>query len=52
MIETTKILCAVPRMATPESIAPYGTLIEPGEDGAPFGAGDAEFDLAQGRPRL
>jgi ureidoglycolate lyase len=46
------ILRAMPRMATPESIAPFGTLIEPGEDGAPFGAGDAELDLTQGTPRF
>ena len=46
------ILRAMPRMATPESIAPYGTLIEPGEDGSPFGPGDAELDLSQGTPRL
>lgn len=48
----TRILRAMPRMATPESIAPYGTLIEPTEDGLPFGAADAELDLSQGQPRL
>lgn len=48
----TRILRAMPRMATPESIAPYGTLIEPTEDGHPFGAEDAELDLSQGTPRL
>lgn len=47
-----KILRAMPRFATPESIADYGTLIEPREDGAPFGAGDAELDLADGTPRI
>ena len=39
-------------MATPESIAPFGTLVEPGEDGTPFGAADAELDLSGGTPRL
>lgn len=51
MTATPRILRAMPRMATPESIAPYGTLIEPSEDGTPFG-GDAELDLTQGTPRL
>lgn len=48
----TRILRAMPRIATPESIAPYGTLIEPTEDGHPFGATDAALDLSQGTPRL
>lgn len=48
----TRILRAMPRMATPESIAPFGTLIEPTEDGHPFGAADAELELSQGTPRL
>ena len=44
---------AIPaRMATPDAIAPYGTLIEPGEDGTPFGAADAVLDLGRGTPRL
>ncbi|MBE9603731.1 ureidoglycolate lyase [Acetobacteraceae bacterium H6797] len=41
-----------PRPATPAAIAPFGTLIEPGEDGTPFGAADAALDLGQGQPRL
>ena len=40
------------REATPEAIAPYGTLIEPGEDGTPFGPADAVLDLGRGTPRL
>jgi len=40
------------REATPEAIAPYGTLIEPGDDGTPFGAADAVLDLGRGTPRL
>lgn len=40
------------QMATPEAIAPYGTLIEPGEDGTPFGAADAVLELGRGTPRL
>lgn len=39
-------------LATPAAIAPFGTLITPGEDGTPFGAGDATLDLGQGTPRL
>ena len=41
-----------PEIATPESIAPYGTLITPGADGAPFGAADAMLELGQGTPRF
>lgn len=41
-----------PHTATPETIAPYGTLITAGEDGAPFGPGDAMLELGQGRPRF
>lgn len=40
------------RAATPAAIAPYGTLIEPGADGTPFGAADAVLDLGRGTPRL
>ena len=42
----------MPLTATPQTIAPFGTLITPGEDGAPFGAGDAALDLGQGTPRF
>lgn len=50
MTLTTLRLKAEP--ATPETIAPFGTLITPGEDGTPFGAGDAVLDLGRGTPRL
>jgi len=39
-------------LATPDAIAPYGTLITPGEDGTPFGPADAALDLGRGTPRL
>jgi ureidoglycolate hydrolase len=38
--------------ATPAALAPYGTLIEPGIDGTPFGAADARLELGRGTPRL
>lgn len=41
-----------PVTATPESIAPFGTLVLPSEDGTPFGPQDARLDLSQGTPRL
>lgn len=41
-----------PEPATPETIAPYGTLIEPGQDGTPFGPADAALELGRGTPRL
>ncbi len=41
-----------PVPATPEAIAPFGTLIEPSEDGTPFGPADAALDLSGGTPRL
>lgn len=46
----TRRIAPIP--ATPEAIAPFGTLILPGEDGAPFGPADARLDLGQGTPRL
>ncbi|MFN3448090.1 MAG: ureidoglycolate lyase [Roseococcus sp.] len=48
-------MSAAPRRpvpATREAIAPFGTLIEPSEDGAPFGPADAALDLSGGTPRL
>lgn len=50
MTLTTLRLKAEP--ATPDAIAPYGTLITPGEDGTPFGPADAALDLGRGTPRL
>lgn len=41
-----------PILATPETIAPFGTLVQPGEDGTPFGPQDAVLDLGQGTPRF
>ena len=37
---------------TRASFAPFGTLIEPGEDGAPFGPDDAVLDFGAGTPRF
>jgi ureidoglycolate hydrolase len=47
-----QVIRRTPVTATPEAIAPFGTLIEPGEDGTPFGPGDARLELGQGTPRL
>ncbi|MBI0535786.1 hypothetical protein D9599_09390 [Roseomonas sp. KE2513] len=53
MSDTAIEIRALPaREATPEAIAPYGTLIEPGEDGTPFGPAEAVLDLGRGTPRL
>ena len=41
-----------PYTAMPDNIAPYGTLITAGADGAPFGPGDATLNLGQGTPRF
>ncbi len=41
-----------PTLATQTNIAPFGTLIEPGEDGAPFGSADAALELNRGTPRF
>jgi len=35
-----------------ESFAPFGQVIAPGADGAPFGPGDAQLVLSNGTPRL
>jgi ureidoglycolate lyase len=37
---------------TPEAFAPFGSVIAPMKDGIPFGAQDAQLDLAGGTPRL
>jgi len=39
-------------LATPGNVAPYGTLLEPGEDGTPFGDVDARLELSRGIPRF
>ena len=45
-------IARTPLLATPQAVAPFGTLVEPREDGAPFGPADAALDLAGGTPRL
>jgi ureidoglycolate hydrolase len=40
------------RPATPEAIAPYGTLLRPRPDGGTFGPEDARLDLSRGVPRF
>ncbi|MBX9594145.1 MAG: hypothetical protein K2X46_07260, partial [Roseomonas sp.] len=47
-----RIIALVPEAATPEALAPFGTLVEPGEDGTPFGPADARLELGRGTPRL
>ena len=37
---------------TPESFAPFGQVIAPAGDGAPFGPADAQLDLRRGTPRF
>ncbi|MGB3199503.1 MAG: ureidoglycolate lyase [Nodosilinea sp.] len=37
---------------TPESFAPFGQVIFPSADGAPFGPGDAQLKLEAGVPRF
>jgi ureidoglycolate hydrolase len=48
----TEIIRITAQPATPGAIAPFGTLIEPGADGTPFGPGDARLELGAGTPRL
>ena len=52
MNETIRTIPLSAQVATPAALAPYGTLIEPGVDGTPFGAGDARLELGRGTPRL
>ncbi len=40
------------RPITREALAPFGDLIAPSDDGAPFGPQDASLDLTRGTPRL
>ena len=37
---------------TPDAFAPFGTVIAPEDDGAPFSQADAQLDLSGGRPRF
>jgi ureidoglycolate lyase len=37
---------------SPEAFAPYGTVIQPTEDGTAFGSQDAELQLGAGIPRF
>jgi len=37
---------------TTQDFAPFGTMIEAGEDGVPFGPGDAQLVLDRGKPRF
>ncbi|WP_439548732.1 ureidoglycolate lyase [Falsiroseomonas sp.] len=48
----TRIIALVPEAATAEALASFGTLVEPGEDGTPFGPADARLELGRGTPRL
>ena len=41
-----------PTTLTPDAFAPYGQVILPDADGAPFGPGDAQLHLAGGTPRF
>lgn len=52
MDENLKIIDLPAPYATREAIAPYADLIEPSEDGTPFGPADAILDLTQGTPRF
>lgn len=38
--------------ATAAALAPYGTLVEPAEDGAPLFPADPRLDLGRGTPRF
>jgi ureidoglycolate lyase len=38
--------------AAPSTFSPFGQVIEPGEDGTPFGPSDAQLVLKNGTPRL
>jgi ureidoglycolate lyase len=40
------------RPITREAFAPFGELIEPSDDGAPFGVQGAALDLTRGTPRF
>ena len=55
MTEATRPLIEqsyVAQAATFANMADYGTLLEPGEDGAAFGAMDAVLHLSAGTPRF
>ena len=46
-------LAALPvQAATEAGLAPYGTLVQPAEDGAPLSVADARLELGRGTPRF
>ena len=49
---SARILPITPVAASAETVAPFGTLVLPGEDGEPFGPADARLDLTRGTPRF
>ena len=49
---TPRTIGMTPIAATPEAIAPFGTQVVPGEDGAPFRPADAQLALGAGTPRF
>ena len=48
---TTTVIKLKPVDLTPELFAPYGQVVGPTDDGAAFGADDAQLELDQGTPR-
>ncbi len=49
---TPRTIDMIPRVATAPGLAPFGTLIEPGEDGAAFGDADAQLVFGGGTPHF
>jgi ureidoglycolate lyase len=41
-----------PKLASAQALAPYGTLVEPSEDGAIFNSASAQLSLNRGTPRF
>ncbi len=50
--ETLPVRDLATQPITRETFAPFGDLISPSDDGAPFGSQDAILDLSRGTPRL
>jgi len=48
----TREITLHPILIDADTFAPFGQVIAPGADGAPFGPGDAQLVLSNGTPRL
>ncbi|AFY64749.1 ureidoglycolate lyase [Geitlerinema sp. PCC 7407] len=52
MTASASVRSLVPQSITAAAFEPYGQVLWPSEDGAPYGPGDAQLELSAGIPRF